>query len=214
MSMKKGESKICVLDCFGRLTVVEKVTVNSKMRFRCRCSCGAFIVIRSCDLLSGNTRSCGCLRRELLGDRRRRHGESSNGNTSCEYRVWCKMKSRCENVRNCDYHHYGGRGIKVCCRWSVSFENFLSDMGRRPSKLHELDRYPDNNGNYEPGNCRWATRRQQNRNKRTNRLITINGETKCLVEWAEVSGVGAGTILWRLDRGWDVHRAVFLPVTR
>ena len=101
-----------------------------------------------------------------------------------EYNAWVGIKRRCLNVNDASYHNYGGRGIKVCNRWKDSFKNFWDDMGKRPSKKHSIDRI-NNDGNYEPNNCRWATDLQQMRNKRGLRLITIDNQTKCLTEWAE-----------------------------
>lgn len=139
------------------------------------------------------------------------HGHASRKGTSAEYWTWKNMKARCLSPTNPQYSNYGGRGIRICERWLANFENFLADMGSRPSSKHSLDRYPDNNGNYEPGNVRWATQQQQTRNRRGNHLVTINEDTRCLTEWAEISGVNAMTIEYRLKTGIDPCRAVFLP---
>lgn len=136
-----------------------------------------------------------------------KHGMSSTS----VYKAWAEMRRRCENPKSHAWPDYGGRGISVCERWR-SFENFLSDMGPRPTGT-TLDRYPNNDGNYEPGNCRWATDSQQARNKRTNALYTAFGETKTCVEWAEDPRcvVPADTVKCRLYRGWSVEDAVSLP---
>jgi hypothetical protein len=140
-----------------------------------------------------------------------RHSKSD----SPEYYVWAAMKARCSNPKIPNYDDYGGRGITVCERWRGrnGFTNFLADMGPRPSRRHSIDRYPDNDGNYEPSNCRWATRSQQNRNLRTNHLLTFKGETKTITEWAEVIGVNKRTLMNRIiNYKWPVERALTEPV--
>ena len=117
------------------------------------------------------------------------------------------MKQRCSNEKDANYHNYGGRGISVCERWH-SFENFLADMGERPSKIHSLDRFPDKNGNYGPDNCRWATPKEQMRNVRYNRMITFNGETYCTAQWAEKLGISAYNIYSRLKRGMSIEQVM------
>ncbi len=128
-----------------------------------------------------------------------------------EYNTWAQMIQRCTNP-NCKlFPHYGARGIAVCHRWRASFDAFIADMGLRPSSTHSIDRI-DVNGNYEPGNCRWATRTEQARNKRSNRHLTIGDRTMLVVEWSAVSGVRNNVISARLSMGWDPTRAVFTPV--
>lgn len=122
-----------------------------------------------------------------------------------EYCIWRGMIRRCHEVTNRQYKDYGGRGIKVCERWQ-EYENFLADMGRRPPGL-EIDRI-DNNGNYEPENCRWATPRENMRNRRCTPMLTLGSETKCLAEWSETIGVSYNTLQGRLFRGWSVERAL------
>jgi len=119
------------------------------------------------------------------------------------------MFQRCYNPNGTKYADYGGRGITVCDRW-LKFENFYADMGDRPEGM-EIDRFPDNDGNYEPGNCRWATRPEQMRNTRANRMITFQGRTQCLTDWANEIGVGCSTICTRLARGWSLERALTTP---
>jgi hypothetical protein len=143
---------------FGRLTVVSLVPSNrSPYYWHCQCDCGKTLNAEPNLLISGGVKSCGCLRKELL----RTHGYSH----LWEYGCWWAMVSRCCNPNDSSYKNYGGRGIKVCDRWIDSFEDFFKDMGERPGSEYSIDR-KDNNGNYEPGNCRWATRSQQQRNKR------------------------------------------------
>ncbi len=128
-----------------------------------------------------------------------------------EYRLWKGMIHRCHNTNAPNYPQYGGRGICVCERWRNSLEAFLADMGERPSMEHSLDRYPDQNGNYEPGNVRWATHQQQQRNIRSNVNLTLNGETLCLSEWAARTGINDSTIADRLRKGWTTEQALTTP---
>jgi hypothetical protein len=140
------------------------------------------------------------------------HGNAFKGKVTKEYSAWVGMHGRCFNPKNHKYADYGGRGITVCDRWRYSFENFLADMGRKPSLKHSLGRI-DNDGNYEPGNCRWETIAQQTRNRRSNRLLTIHGETLCLTDWAKRYGLPPRTVLARVrDYGWTIERALTTPL--
>lgn len=127
-----------------------------------------------------------------------------------EYEAWRNMRQRCINPKTPNFHNYGGRGIKVCDRWFNSFTNFIEDMGDKPSSNHSLDRI-DNNGNYTPENCRWATKVQQDSNRRTTRPITINGVTKPLHQWARESPIKYETIKGRIYKyGWSPEKAIEL----
>lgn len=139
------------------------------------------------------------------------HGESVKGKESVEYRAWSRMKDRCTNEQRDSHHRYGGRGIAVCARWTSSFQSFLADMGRRPGPGYSLDRI-DNDGNYEPGNVRWATRREQSMNYSRNRRVTVDGRTLTVSEWSAETGLNETTIASRLDRGWLAECAVGTPV--
>ena len=128
-----------------------------------------------------------------------------------EYQVWCDMKSRCYNRNHQNFPRYGARGITVCARWRGSFENFLADMGRRPSSKHSLER-EKNHDNYQSDNCIWATRKQQQRNMRTNRILTFRGRSQSVAAWAEETGIVAHSLGSRLRNGWSVRRALTTPI--
>lgn len=150
-----------IIGCvFGRLTVL---SYAGDGKWNCACECGGQPAIKRSNLVTGNSTSCGCKRRETTSRLLTTHGKRH----VVEYKTWLRMKQRCLNPNNPDFTYYGGRGITVCDRWKHSFEHFLSDVGGRPSPLHSIDRV-DNNGNYEPGNCRWATHTQQMNNTRRN----------------------------------------------
>jgi hypothetical protein len=199
---------------FGRLTILSRSPRVSKEGafWLCQCSCGKQKVINGRNIVGGKSISCGCVRKEQLVSRLTTHGRKPRGRKTCPvYKAWQNIISRCHNPRKPDFARYGARGITVCDRWRESFENFLADMGERPSPKHSIDRI-DNNGNYEPGNCRWATNSEQQRNKRTNRLITIDGITHCVVEWAEIKGIPGNNINARLHEGWSDYDAVMTPI--
>jgi hypothetical protein len=143
------------------------------------------------------------------------HGESSRraGLRTTEYKIWCGIIARCFNPKHEAFHRYGGRGITMCDRWRQSFESFLADVGRRPSGKHTLDRI-DNNGNYEPGNVRWATQIEQRRNSSSVHFLEIRGERRIIADWARVSGIDERTLRGRILRGWEPERAVFEPAHR
>lgn len=135
---------------------------------------------------------------------RRTHGMSGTRT----YRIWKIMIQRATNPNQINAKNYIGRGIKVCERWRHSFEAFLEDMGVCPSNKYSIDRFPNNDGNYEPSNCRWATAKEQARNSRSATMVTFNGKTQCIKDWAAEVGIGEGTIAVRLRAGWDVERAL------
>jgi hypothetical protein len=193
---------------FARWTIVRRAENNArnKQRWLCRCECGIERVVEGQNLHSGRSRSCGCLSREVSRQAciaRRTHGRSK----SLTYSRWMRMRVRCEQPQSVSFPHYGARGIGVCPRW-LDFENFLADMGECPTKEHTLDRI-DTNGNYEPGNVRWATQKEQQNNRTNNHRITFRGETLTLTQWAERIGVKRVTLQARITQlGWPIERAL------
>lgn len=160
---------------FGRLTALRVAGPSEKSRstrsWWCQCECGAHVAVASQELLRGESKSCGCLKRErdqTFGHANAVHGHARDLQESSEYRSWVEMRRRCTNPNSIGFKYYGGRGISVCSRWD-EYANFLADMGPKPSPKHSIDRYPNKDGNYEPGNCRWATPTEQARNRKLRR---------------------------------------------
>lgn len=191
---------------YGRLLVESfNGRKNSQSYWNCVCDCGNNCVINGAKIKNGHTKSCGCLLKEERGKKSITHGRSHTP----EHNVWMAMKSRCYNQKNKSYTDYGERGVIMCERWlgKDGFINFLYDMGERPSNKHEIER-EDNNGIYDPQNCSWQLRKKQANNKRSNRVIEFNGESKTMAQWAEKFGISGHTIGKRLKRGWPVDRAI------
>lgn len=183
---------------FGQAIVLRKVPVSGKCRVLCKCACGAEFETLLASLKTGNTSSCGC----ALTASRTKHGMHK----SPEYAAWAAMIQRCGNPRCQEWKNYGARGIAVCAAWRGSFESFLASVGIRPSPQHSLDRWPDHNGNYEPGNVRWATPTQQSRNTRRNVLVIKAGVLKTLPDAAEEAGISSINARNRRDLGWPDDR--------
>lgn len=200
---------------FGFLKVLRRAPGrpehHKQVAWVCRCVCGAKHESTSRELRSGHTKSCGCQKSSLCRGAHTQHGHAARRTMGLEYRVWIEMKQRCYNPKANRYYTHGARGIRVCKRWLHSFENFLADMGPKPRGL-SLERR-NNSGHYEPGNCYWATRKQQGRNKRNNRMLTAHGKSLCASEWAELTGVPSSTIRARLKRGWSAEEAICLRAT-
>ena len=194
---------------FGRLTVISKVpNVGSHSAWNCKCACGTVRTVKSHHLYAGRVVSCGCYKMEKYSSSCRLN---ESGRTP-EYATWVSMRRRCRDTTEGVFKKYGGRGITVCDRWDNSFEAFLQDMGPRPSPKHSIDRI-NNNGNYEPGNCRWATMTVQQRNTRKTRLLTFEGRTMSMADWAEVLGMNYGTLCARINNcGWSIDDAIRRPL--
>lgn len=186
---------------FGRLTVTGERFSDKLYRgmVMCACECGKEKAIKIVNLQKGLTRSCGCLSQEVRTKTHTKHGQYKNP----VWVAWMAMKNRCYNPEVEMFKHYGGRGISVCPRWLESFDHFAIDMGPRPTPKHSIDRI-DVNGNYEPSNCRWATSKEQHRNRTNNIVMEYQGNTKTLPEWSEILGLSLGTLYGRLQRGWTV----------
>ena len=197
---------------FARLTVLRKAPSRpGHAQWWCRCDCGAEIDVRAQNLRNGNTKSCGCHKKEVQRQRcidRTIHGHGRRAKRSRAYIAWLNMVQRCTNPESNAFHNYGARGIVVCERWLI-FANFLADMGEAPPRL-TLDRI-DVNGNYEPGNCKWATRKEQANNMRRNRMLEFNGERLTLAQWAERLGINPVSLSGRLEGGWPLAEALTTP---
>jgi hypothetical protein len=226
---------------FGQLVAESLAPKRGRRTFwKCHCDCGETVEVVADNLVSGHTTSCGCAHRDMLVSRNKtllaKHGHVFGGKPSRTYSSWRAMLTRCTVATSVGFDNYGGRGIRVCERWH-KFEDFLADMGERPAGK-TLDRYPDQNGNYEPVNCRWATPVEQAQNRRpyqpvmpprqsiefyravqrkaaasraAKSAITAFGETKTLAEWAAALGMHRKQVWQRLKRGWPPEQAVSVP---
>lgn len=179
---------------------------RSGHRWLWQCDCGETKVLHPHS--ARKTGHCGCLTREHFSVRSTKHGAAGTR----EYKAWAGMKDRCLNTNNPHYTDYGGRGIEVCKQWIESYQSFLDDMGQRPVGM-TLERI-DNALGYCKENCRWATRKEQQRNRRANVTCEIGGLTKCLKEWCEVYGIGYTTVRGRMGRGWGMIDAITTPADR
>lgn len=196
---------------FGRLTVIRQAAnVGQKRHWHCLCLCGTTTSVAQCKLVGGHTKSCGCYKRELTAIRR----DAPAVSDMPEYWVLGGMIARCHNRKCKTFVNYGKRGISVCPEWRGpgGFEKFISAVGRRPTKHHTIER-KNNDGNYEPDNVHWATRSDQSRNNRRNRLLTFRGRTMIMKDWADEFGIKYCTLLQRLDRSkWSLEKALLTPV--
>ena len=201
---------------FGRWIVIDRAPSGPKGQsyWKCICDCGNQRIVDHTGLRRGTSQSCGCLKNELTIKRFSIHGMHKTPT----YWAWSSMRCRCKNSNHEEYRNYGGRGITVCSRGD-DFSNFLKDMGERPSDKHSIDRI-DNSRGYTCGccdeciknewvaNCRWATKKEQQNNMRSNRFVSFNGVTHTISEWAEVTGIHKRTIAGRIDSGQSVERAL------
>jgi len=195
-------------ELYGRILITAEGSKKGKERYWkgiCQCKDKTVVEIRQGNLRNGTTTSCGCRRKEVAKAGGLKHGMG----TTRVYKVWQNIKDRCHNPGSKRYADYGGRGIVVCRRWLDSFENFYQDMGDTPKSM-TLER-EDNNAGYSKENCRWATYKEQARNRRNNRMICHNDEVKCLAEWAEDRGLTYSALYGRLERGWSVARSLETP---
>lgn len=196
---------------FNRLTVIGRAENNkyNRAQWKCKCDCGNTIIVSGNALLRENTKSCGCLNYDKLKESKNKtHGMS---NTRI-FRIWINMKARCINEKHEAYKDYGGRGICVCEEWKNSFEAFYDwSIKNGYSDKLTIDRI-DVNGNYEPSNCRWITLKEQQNNKRTNHIITYNGESHTIAQWGEKVGINRKILARRINKGWEVERALTTPV--
>lgn len=188
------------------LNVKERVYINNNPFWRCVCDCGKEIFVRHTRLTHGQ-KSCGCHSTKILVERNTKHGKRSTK----IYTQWANMRARCNNPKHKFYSDYGGRGISVCREWDNlkdGFENFYKwSMANGYSDELSIDRI-DNNGNYEPLNCRWATSKEQCNNRRNNVFLEYNGETHTMSEWSEIIGIKTDTIFKRLKKGWSVGQVL------
>lgn len=194
---------------FGRLRVLRRAGYSGRQAaWLCRCECGNEIVAAGYDLRSGHTKSCGCLANDVRGTFSITHGSTA----TAMYRRWTDIKTRCTNPASAAYKNYGGRGVTMDEEWVRSFAAFQRDVGAPPTPKHTLDRI-DNDGPYAPGNVRWATRSEQNRNRRDSLNVEYQGKTQHVKKWAEGLGMDYATLQQRLRRyGWSVERAFTTPV--
>lgn len=193
---------------FGRLTVIERAenATNGRVQWKCVCDCGNQVVCRAYNLQNGHTRSCGCLHEE---GSRTTHGMKRTR----LYRIWEGMKTRCNNPGSQRYEDYGGRGVKVCPEWE-SFEAFRDWAMESGYQDHLTIDRQNNDGDYSPENCRWATMEVQQSNKRNNFLLTHNGKTLTVSQWAAETGIERRTITKRKKLGWSDDEALTVPVRK
>ena len=189
---------------YGKLVVISKHDQKGKygaIKWNCICDCGNTSIPLGKNLLGETSKSCGCLRLKATLI----HGMTKTRT----FKSWDSMKQRCLNPNAPDYHRYGGRGITICQRWLDSFINFLEDMGERPENL-SIDRI-NVNGNYNPLNCRWATRSLQQRNKSTSLMIEWNGKVLCAADWSDIVNISSKIICYRINKGWLPQDALTKP---
>lgn len=202
------------MEKYNKLTVLEKFshkvkpTSVSRTFAKCLCDCGKMVDLCYMDVKTGHTKSCGCWKKQRLK-------KLSDDTIGYKYEriIWWNMKRRCSDPSATSYSLYGGRGIKVCDRWVCSFHDFISDIGRRPSRAHSIERR-DNNGNYEPSNCFWATDKEQANNRRSSRMVTYRGETKSVALWSDELGLNYHRVRARILNGWDAERAFNAPLLK
>lgn len=200
---------------FGNLVVMRRATDTEapggpgrQAKYLVKCDCGQTKIMSGVLLRAGKAKSCG------VGGHHWRTtaaGLAPKATAQPEYRNWRKMLERCRDAKNLNY---GGRGISVCERWKASYAAFFEDMGAKPTPGHTIDRYPNNDGNYEPGNCRWATHEQQSRNMRRTIYVEVDGQRMSLPEYVEKMGLDYPIMHGRLKLGWTLEEALSIPVAK
>ena len=210
--MKKPRGLIDITNQrFGALRAVEYVgpIKYGRASWRCTCDCGQSVIVDARTLRTGMKKAC-CLNGHFWQQETGAYGGLSRKH-SAEYRALYDARRRCEDRRHWRYKDYGAKGIRVCDRWH-DFKNFLADMGPRPSKNYSLDRYPDPHGNYEPGNCRWATREEQHRNMRNSVYVEYKGERVLLLDVLKEAKIKRTIVRGRLNTGWSLEDALTVPI--
>ncbi len=183
---------------------------SNRLMVRCLCTCGNETIIRHKHFLDARAKSCGCLRKIKAAQNGR--ATATHGKThGPEWKSYYAMLDRCYKPEHKYFAYYGGRGIKVCERWLMGFENFYADMGPRPEGM-TLDR-KETDGDYTPDNCQWATHKEQNNNRRTNVYLDAFGKRLTISQWAEKMGIDDGTIQGRIKKGWTAEAALTSPLT-
>lgn len=194
---------------FGHLEVLSEAadSATGKRRMRCLCFCGNTATVFLSDLRSGHTQSCGCAQVAMMVERNTVHGMARTP----EHRAWIEMKKRCNNAKLRQYRLWGGRGVKVCLEWERNFAAFFAAVGSKPGPEYSLDRYPDKDGDYKPGNVRWATDGEQSRNTAQNIWVEINGRRQIFKDWCVELGQNYPRARMRLHLGWDPIEALLAP---
>lgn len=197
-------------EVYNSFTVVSHADRGPKggARVVCLCVCGKLKVVICSRIRTGHIKSCGCMKTERTREANKTHGQSRGDSSKLGYSSWKSMRMRCISPTYSSYPNYGGRGIRVCDRWLNSFENFLEDMGPRPSDQHSLDRI-DNSGNYCPENCRWATVEQQVNNKRSSIYVEYGGEVLTVGQWAKKLNKCRETLRYRYHKGLSPYEILF-----
>jgi len=203
--MKIGHNRIeMVGQRHGRLVVksFSKPDARREANWLCLCDCGKETIVSGYYLRSGHTKSCGCLVIDVIT----KHGHSKEP----EYAVWYSLVKRCTDPKSHAYENYGGRGITVCKRW-LEYENFIKDMGYRPSAKHSIERVKNNKG-YSKSNCKWATSKEQMNNTRWNRILRYNGVSMNISQWAEKINIKRATVDSRIAKGWSIEKILTTPL--
>lgn len=202
---------------YDMLYVVRRVENSNDgyVQYLCLCDCGNEKIVKANNLSNGNTHSCGCLKKKIMAEKQFKHGATGgrHGKQDRLYTIWCGMNSRCYSPSATEYENYGGRGITVCNEWRNDFLVFREwALKNGYTQTLTIDRI-DNDGNYEPSNCRWIALKDQMNNKRNNHIIEYAGQSKTITEWAEQLGIHRKTLSDRINRyHWPINKALSLPV--